>query len=84
MFTYILWAAAWFRLGSFQRGGDEIQGKICDVMTCQFELTNCFSGTCQLFQWDFCKMNRRDDKMYSYCDDVVDYIEPFFFDCPTI
>ena len=80
MFTNILW----FRLGSFQRGGDEIQGKIYDVMTCQF-------STDKLFQWDLltvsvglCKMNRRDDQMCSYCDDVVDYIEPFFFDCPTI
>ena len=28
--------------------------------------------------------NVRDDQMCSYCNDVVDYIEHFFFDCPTI
>ena len=26
----------------------------------------------------------RDDQMCSYCNDVVDYTEHFFFDCPTI
>ena len=26
----------------------------------------------------------RHDRMCSYCNDVVDYIEHFFFDCPTI
>ena len=31
-----------------------------------------------------CKMKVRDDQMYSYCNDVVDYIQHFFFDCPTI
>ena len=31
-----------------------------------------------------CKMKVRDDQMCSYCNDVVDYIEHFFFDCPTI
>ena len=30
------------------------------------------------------KMKVRDDQMCSYCNDVVDYIEHFFFDCPTI
>ena len=29
-------------------------------------------------------MKVRDDQMCSYCNDVVDYIEHFFFDCPTI
>ena len=31
-----------------------------------------------------CKMKVRDDQMCSYCNDIVDYIEHFFFDCPTI
>ena len=31
-----------------------------------------------------CKMKVRDDRMCSYCYDAVDYIEHFFFDCPTI
>ena len=31
-----------------------------------------------------CKMKVRDDQMCSYCNDVVDYIEHSFFDCPTI
>ena len=31
-----------------------------------------------------CKMKVRDDQMCSYCNDVVDYMEHFFFDCPTI
>ena len=31
-----------------------------------------------------CKMKVRDDQMCSHCNDVVDYIEHFFFDCPTI
>ena len=31
-----------------------------------------------------CKMKVRDDQMCSYCNDVVDYIEHFFFDCSTI
>ena len=31
-----------------------------------------------------CKMKVRDKQMCSYCNDVVDYIEHFFFDCPTI
>ena len=26
----------------------------------------------------------RDDQLYSYCNDVVDYTEHFFFGCPTI
>ena len=30
------------------------------------------------------KMNVRDGQMCSYCNDIVDYIEPFLFDCPTI
>ena len=30
-----------------------------------------------------CEMKVRDDQMCSYCNDVVDYIEHFFFDCPT-
>ena len=29
-------------------------------------------------------MKVRDDQMCSYCNDVVDYTEHFFFDCPTI
>ena len=29
-------------------------------------------------------MKVRDDQMCSYCNDIVDYIEHFFFDCPTI
>ena len=29
-------------------------------------------------------MKVRDDQMCSYYNDVVDYIERFFFDCPTI
>ena len=29
-------------------------------------------------------MKVRHDQMCSYCNDVVDYIEHFFFDCPTI
>ena len=29
-------------------------------------------------------MKVRDDQMCSYCNDVVDYIQHFFFDCPTI
>ena len=29
-------------------------------------------------------MKGRDDQMCSYCYDVVDYIEHFFFDCPPI
>ena len=29
-------------------------------------------------------MKVRDDQMCSYCNDVVDYIEHFFFVCPTI
>ena len=29
-------------------------------------------------------MKVRDDRVCSYCNDVVDYIEHFFFDCPTI
>ena len=29
-------------------------------------------------------MKERDDQMCWYCNDVVDYIEHFFFDCPTI
>ena len=29
-------------------------------------------------------MKVRDDRMCSYCNDVVDYIEHFLFDCPTI
>ena len=29
-------------------------------------------------------MKVRDDQMCSYCNDVVDYIEHFFFDCPTM
>ena len=29
-------------------------------------------------------MKVRDDQMCSYCNDVVDYIEHFFFDCLTI
>ena len=32
----------------------------------------------------FCKMEVRHDQMCSYCNDVVAYIENFFFDCPTI
>ena len=31
-----------------------------------------------------CKMKVRDGRMCSYCNDVVDYIEHFFFDCPKI
>ena len=31
-----------------------------------------------------CKMKVRDKQMCSYCHDVVDYTEHFFFDCPTI
>ena len=31
-----------------------------------------------------CKMKVRDYHMCSYCNDVVDYFEHFFFDCPTI
>ena len=31
-----------------------------------------------------CKMKVTDDQMYSYCNDVVNCIEHFFFDCPTI
>ena len=31
-----------------------------------------------------CKMKVRDDRMCSYCNDVVDYIQHFTFDCPTI
>ena len=31
-----------------------------------------------------CKMKVRDDRTCSYCNVVVDYIEHFFFDCPTI
>ena len=31
-----------------------------------------------------CKMKVRDDQMCSYCNNVVDYIERFFFDCLTI
>ena len=31
-----------------------------------------------------CTMKVSDDQMCSYCNDVVDYIEHFFFDCPTI
>ena len=31
-----------------------------------------------------CKMKVRDDRMCPYCNDVVDYIEHFFFDCPAI
>ena len=31
-----------------------------------------------------CKINVRDDQMCSYCNDVVDYIQHFLFDCPTI
>ena len=31
-----------------------------------------------------CKMKVRDEQMCSYCNDVVDYIEHFFFECPTI
>ena len=31
-----------------------------------------------------CKMKVRDDQMCSYCNDVIDYIEHFIFDCPTI
>ena len=27
-------------------------------------------------------MKVRDDQIHSYCDDVVDYIEHFFLDCP--
>ena len=30
------------------------------------------------------KMKVKYDQMYSYSNDVVDYIEYFFFDCPTI
>ncbi len=30
------------------------------------------------------KRKKRDDRMCSYCYDAVDYIEHFFFDCPTI
>ena len=30
------------------------------------------------------KVKVRDDQMCSYCNDVVDYIEHFSFDCPTI
>ena len=29
-------------------------------------------------------MKVRDDPMCSYCNDVVDYTERFFFDCPAI
>ena len=29
-------------------------------------------------------MKVRDDQMCSYCNDEVDYLEHFFFDCPTI
>ena len=29
-------------------------------------------------------MKVRDDRMCSYCNDVADYIEHFFFDCPPI
>ena len=29
-------------------------------------------------------MKVRDDQMCSYCNDVVDYTEHFFFDCPTM
>ena len=29
-------------------------------------------------------MKVRDDQMCSYCNDVVDYVEHFFFDCPMI
>ena len=29
-------------------------------------------------------MKVRDDRMCSHCNDIVDYIEHFFFDCPTI
>ena len=31
-----------------------------------------------------CKMKVRDNQMCSYCNDAADYIEQFFFDCPTI
>ena len=31
-----------------------------------------------------CKMKVRDDQMCSYCNDVVDYIEHFIFDCQMI
>ena len=31
-----------------------------------------------------CKMKVRDDQMCSYCNDVVDYIQHFLFDGPTI
>ena len=31
-----------------------------------------------------CDMKVRDDQMYSYCNDVVDYTEHFFLDCPTV
>ena len=30
------------------------------------------------------KMKVRDDRMCSYCNDVIDYTEHFSFDCPTI
>ena len=30
------------------------------------------------------KKKERDDRMCSYCYDAVDYIEHFFFNCPTI
>ena len=29
-------------------------------------------------------MKERDDQMCSYYNDIVDYTEHFFFDCPTI
>ena len=29
-------------------------------------------------------MKVRDDRMCSYCNDVIDYTEHFSFDCPTI
>jgi len=31
-----------------------------------------------------CKMKARHDQLCSYCNDVVDYIEHFLFDCPTL
>ena len=31
-----------------------------------------------------CKMKVRDDRMCPYCNNVIDYIEHFFFGCPTI
>ena len=31
-----------------------------------------------------CKMKVRDDQMCSYCNDVVNCIQHFFFNCPTI